>query len=57
MGKLWKNRPALIALTAAVLFLLLAAFTVNERTAGQAEGLFHEALDPVQGFVQGLRRM
>ncbi len=54
MGKLWKNRPALIALTAAVLFLLLAAFTVNERTAGQAEGLFHEALDPVQGFVQGL---
>lgn len=54
MKHLWRNRPILIALIAAALFLLLAAFTVGERTAGKQEGLFHQALEPVQVYVSNL---
>lgn len=54
MKHLWRNRPVLIALVAAALFLLLAALTVGERTAGKQEGLFHQALEPVQVYVSGL---
>lgn len=54
MKHLWRNRPILIALIAAALFLLLAALTVGERTAGKQEGLFHQALEPVQVYVSSL---
>lgn len=54
MKNLWRNRPILIALLASALFLLLAALTVGERTAGKQESLFHEALEPVQQYVSNL---
>lgn len=48
MKRLWRNRPMLIALVAAALFLLLAALSIDNRSPGGAEGLFHSALDPIQ---------
>lgn len=54
MKKLWKNRPALIALIAAGLFLLLSALTVSQREASQAENLFYQAVSPIQEGVNSL---
>ncbi len=51
MRKLWRNRPVLIALLAAALFLALAALTVGRRTASRAEDMFSTAVLPVQEAV------
>ena len=51
MKKLWRNRPILIALLAAALFLMLAALTVGRRTASRAEDLFSNAILPIQEAV------
>ena len=47
MKKLWKNRPILIALLAAALFLVLAALTVGE-------DMFASAVLPVQEAVSDM---
>ena len=54
MKKLWKNRPILIALLAAALFLVLAALTVGRRTASRTEDVFSSAMLPVQEAVSGV---
>ena len=51
MRKLWRNRPVLIALLAAALFLALAALTVGRRTASRTEDMFSTAVLPVQEAV------
>ena len=51
MKKLWRNRPILIALLAAALFLALAALTVGRRSASRAEDIFSGAVLPVQEAV------
>ena len=54
MKKLWKNRPILIALLAAALFLVLAALTVGRRTASRGEDMFASAVLPVQEAVSDM---
>lgn len=54
MKKLWKNRPILIALLAAALFLVLTALTVGRRTASRAEDMFSTAVLPVQEAVSSV---
>ena len=54
MKKLWKNRPILIALLAAALFLVLAALTVGRRTASRGEDMFASAVLPVQEAVRDM---
>ena len=51
MKKLWRNRPILIALLAAALFLALVALTVGRRSASRAEDIFSGAVLPVQEAV------
>lgn len=48
MRKLWMNKPILIAVVAIVLLIVLAAFTVGDRTVTYANGLFRSAAMPVQ---------
>ncbi len=52
MRKLWRNRPILIALLTAALFLVLAALTVGRRTASRTEDMFAAAALPVQEAVR-----
>ena len=54
MKKLWRNRPILIALLAAALFLVLAALTVGRRTASRTEDLFSSAVLPLQEAVSNM---
>ena len=54
MKKLWRNRPILIALLAAALFLVLAALTVGRRSASRAEDMFSGAVLPVQEAVSDI---
>ena len=54
MRKLWKNRPAWIALIAIVLLIVLAAFTANGR--GTEDGLFRTAITPVASFLHTVQR-
>ena len=54
MKKLWRNRPVLIALLAAALFLVLAALTVGRRTASRTEDMFSTAVRPVQEAVSAV---
>lgn len=51
MKKLWRNRPVLIALVSAAVFLALAALTIGRRTAYRGEDLFASALLPIQQGV------
>lgn len=54
MKKLWRNRPILIAILAALLFLALAALTMGRRTASRAEDIFSSAMLPVQQAVSDM---
>ncbi len=51
MRKIWKNRPMWIALAAIILMIVLAAFTVNDRSGFSGDGLFRNALSPVAEFL------
>lgn len=56
MRKFFKNRPILISVIAIIGFFVLCAFTLSERTTGDAEQLFASAVMPVQEFVGGITR-